>query len=95
LKNTASLKKKINYIILFLVKNLFHFKLVAYKTGIRTTKFVGFKIKLAGRFENSKNGMANKFIYKFGKVNSTNLQITVTFIRYIFYTKLGISNLKI
>ena len=39
--------------------------------------------------------MSKQLFIKNGKINSTNLNLDISFIDYIFYTKLGIGNLKI
>ncbi len=88
-------KKTFNLLILFLTKNYFHLSLFKSKKGFKIKRFVGFKIKLIGRFESSKNAMSKNIIYKFGKINSSNLQINTNFLTYTFFTKLGVSNLKI
>lgn len=94
-KICLSLKKIFNLLVLYLTKNLFHLSLFWTKQGFVIKQFVGFKLKLVGRYEVSKTAMAKKSIIKIGNVNSTNLRININFSNYFFYTKLGISNLKI
>lgn len=81
--------------ILFLTKNLKYSILFLTKNGLLRKYFVGFKIQIKGRYESSKTSMSKKLSTKFGKMTLTNLKISTNFINYSFYTKLGISNLKI
>lgn len=56
---------------------------------------VGFKMQLKGRFEITKNSMSKKFLVKFGKISSTTLVDYIVFYEHIFFSKLGLSSLKI
>nr|YP_010620258.1 Ribosomal protein S3 [Amplisiphonia pacifica]WAX04294.1 Ribosomal protein S3 [Amplisiphonia pacifica] len=88
-------KKIFNLLILLLKKNKFQKILSFSKNGLKKNTLIGFKIQLKGRYESTKNEMASCLLVKNGKVNSTNLNITISYINHFFYTKLGISNLKI
>nr|YP_010620120.1 Ribosomal protein S3 [Melanothamnus gigas]WAX04156.1 Ribosomal protein S3 [Melanothamnus gigas] len=78
------LKKKLNQSILTTTKN-----------GLKRKKIIGFKMQLRGRYELTKTAMAKITQIKFGKINSTDLKINVTFMNYFFYTKLGNCSIKI
>lgn len=88
--------KKIFNFFLNLFKNNFNFFLVQdSKNGFLKKKLIGFKVQLKGRFEVTKNSMSKKNLIKLGKVNSTNLNNHIIFYEHIFFSKLGVSNLKI
>nr|YP_010620005.1 Ribosomal protein S3 [Symphyocladiella dendroidea]WAX04018.1 Ribosomal protein S3 [Symphyocladiella dendroidea] len=93
--NINSPKKIFNLLILLLKKNKFQSIVSFSKKGLKKNIFIGFKIQLKGRYEATKNGMSSRLLIKNGKINSTNLNITINFINHFFYTKLGITNLKI
>lgn len=65
------------------------------KNGLKNKILCGFKVQLKGRFESTKNSMSKTVNFKVGKINSTNLNSSINFLSYTFYTKLGLSNLKI
>ena len=65
------------------------------KNGLEQKSLKGFKIQLKGRFEPTKNSMSKSLTVKKGKINSMKLNDSIIFINQIFYTKLGLSNLKI
>nr|YP_010619959.1 Ribosomal protein S3 [Xiphosiphonia pinnulata]WAX03972.1 Ribosomal protein S3 [Xiphosiphonia pinnulata] len=92
---TNSPKKIYNLLILLLKKNKFQSIITISKKGFKQSKFIGFKIQLKGRYESTKNEMASRLFVKDGKINSTNLTNSIYFFNHSFYTKLGISNLKI
>nr|YP_010620028.1 Ribosomal protein S3 [Symphyocladia marchantioides]WAX04041.1 Ribosomal protein S3 [Symphyocladia marchantioides] len=93
--NVNSPKKIFNLLVLLLTKTKNQSIISISKSGFRKITFIGFKIQLKGRYESTKNEMSNYLFIKDGKNNSTNLNITIDFINHLFYTKLGISNLKI
>lgn len=80
---------------LFLTKNLMHISLFYSNKGLLIKQFLGFKLKLTGRYETSKTSMAKKILLKSGNVSATDLKVSIQFVDYPFYTKLGISNFKI
>lgn len=82
-------------LIHFLKSNMNCSSLSFTKTGLMKKKLRGFKIQLKGRFEATKNSMSKKIFFKSGKVNSTNLEEDVIFYNHVFFSKLGLSNLKI
>lgn len=88
-------KKLFNFIIQFMKQNLNNILISQLKTKITKTKLIGFKIQLKGRFDLTKNTMSKKIIIKLGKVNSTRLSTNIISYSHIFYSKLGLSNLKI
>nr|YP_010620235.1 Ribosomal protein S3 [Deltalsia parasitica]WAX04271.1 Ribosomal protein S3 [Deltalsia parasitica] len=94
-KKINSPKKIFNLLILLLKKNKSQLILAFEKNGLKKKIFIGFKIQLTGRYESTKNEMASCLLVKNGKINSTNLSVSINFINHFFYTKLGISNLKI
>ena len=56
---------------------------------------LGYKIKLSGRVENTKNQMAKNITYKFGKVSLVTLNNQLDFISKTIFTKLGTYSLSI
>nr|YP_010620143.1 Ribosomal protein S3 [Herposiphonia versicolor]WAX04179.1 Ribosomal protein S3 [Herposiphonia versicolor] len=88
-------KKIFNMLNIFLLKNLNQESLSLSKRGIKIKRFIGFKIKLIGRYETSKNSMAKSVLIKSGKISSVSLKTCINFMNHYFYTKLGISNLKV
>nr|YP_010619982.1 Ribosomal protein S3 [Tayloriella tenebrosa]WAX03995.1 Ribosomal protein S3 [Tayloriella tenebrosa] len=88
-------KKIFNLLILLLKKNKFQLISSFSKNGLKKNILIGFKIQLKGRYETTKNEMASQMIVRDGKINSTNLNYTINFVNHFFYTKLGISNLKV
>nr|WAX04110.1 Ribosomal protein S3 [Polysiphonia sp.] len=95
LKLENSPKKLFNLIYLLLLQKLDQITLQTTRTGLKPKKFVGFKIQLRGRYELTKNAMSKSTNINVGKTNSTNLKLNIIFINYLFYTKLGVSSLKI
>nr|YP_010620166.1 Ribosomal protein S3 [Gredgaria maugeana]WAX04202.1 Ribosomal protein S3 [Gredgaria maugeana] len=95
-KKIKSPKKIFNLLILLLKKN-FNKPIVSIsKNGLTDNNIlIGFKIQLSGRYESAKSTMANQIFLKFGKITSTNLSFTVKYFSHFFYTKSGISTLKI
>nr|YP_010620074.1 Ribosomal protein S3 [Pterosiphonia complanata]WAX04087.1 Ribosomal protein S3 [Pterosiphonia complanata] len=88
-------KKIFNLLMLTLRKNKFQSILSISKKGLIKNQFIGFKIQLKGRYESTRNEMANQLIIRDGNINSTNLNFTISYINHFFYTKLGTSTLKI
>nr|YP_009325900.1 ribosomal protein S3 [Vertebrata lanosa]APC24941.1 ribosomal protein S3 [Vertebrata lanosa] len=95
LKNRYTPKKIFNFITHFLKSNFNSSLISISKTGLKKKILLGFKIQLNGRFESTKNSMAKKINLKFGKTNSTSLINHIIFYEHVFYSKLGLSNLKV
>lgn len=95
LNNKYTPKKIFNFLVYFLKSNLNSLLISTSKNGLNKKTLSGFKIQLRGRFESTKNSMAKKINLKFGKTNSTNLINHIVFYEHIFYSKLGLSSLKV
>nr|YP_010620097.1 Ribosomal protein S3 [Periphykon beckeri]WAX04133.1 Ribosomal protein S3 [Periphykon beckeri] len=88
--------KKIFNMLNFMLQSKLDKKIVLFsKNGLILQKFIGFKIQLSGRYEATKNSMAQRVFFNVGKINSTTAKINIYFLNRFLYTKLGISNLKI
>lgn len=88
-------KKIFNFLILFLKNSINCSTVFLTSTGLNSKKLIGFKLQLKGRYETTKNSMSKVLVFKVGKINSTKLNSSINFLHYTFYTKLGVSNLKI
>ena len=95
LEKNLNPKKIFNSFYHLLKNNLNCFLIQDSKNGLLNKKLIGFKIQLKGRFEVTKNSMSKKKLIKLGKVNSTNLCTHIIFYEHVFFSKLGVSNLKI
>ena len=70
-------------------------KLVFLKFGLKKVKLKGFKLKLTGRFENTKNQMAKKVEYAEGSLSLLPVNSVIEFFTLNIYSKLGVCNFKI
>lgn len=94
-KRTYPPKKIFNFLTLFL-KNFINHSIVSFtQNGPKKKQLLGFRLQLKGRYESTKNSMSKIMTFKVGKVNSTKLNANINFLDYVFYTKLGVSSLKI
>nr|YP_010199611.1 ribosomal protein S3 [Gracilaria cervicornis]UAD89469.1 ribosomal protein S3 [Gracilaria cervicornis] len=80
---------------IFLNKHLYHNKIVYSTKGIRLVYLKGFKIKLVGRFDNTKSQMAKSIHQSSGSLSLVSLQNQVEFVQKNLYTKLGSCGLQI
>nr|YP_009511791.1 ribosomal protein S3 [Gracilaria caudata]AXI97668.1 ribosomal protein S3 [Gracilaria caudata] len=79
----------------FLKKNLYSKKVVYSTKGIRSVYLRGFKVRLVGRFDNTKSQMAKSIQQSAGSLSLISLKNQVEFIQRDFYTKLGSCGLQI
>nr|YP_009365201.1 ribosomal protein S3 [Gracilaria changii]ARJ60483.1 ribosomal protein S3 [Gracilaria changii]ART65152.1 ribosomal protein S3 [Gracilaria changii] len=73
----------------FLKKNLYAKKVVYSTKGIRLIYLKGFKVKLVGRFDNTKSQMAKSIQQSSGSLSLISLKNQVEFIQKDLYTRLG------
>nr|UAD89494.1 ribosomal protein S3 [Gracilaria changii] len=73
----------------FLKKNLNTRKIVYSTKGIRLVHLKGFKVKLVGRFDNTKSQMARSIQQSAGSLSLISLKNQVEFVQKDLYTKLG------
>nr|WCH57871.1 ribosomal protein S3 [Catenella fusiformis] len=91
----VSFKKTIWSLTKFLETYLNSKKLSYYKCGVLKLKLEGFKIKISGRLDNSKNQMAKSFEQSMGYLPLTSLKSYVVFSNKKIYTKSGVCGLKV
>nr|YP_009130773.1 ribosomal protein S3 [Agarophyton chilense]AKA27628.1 ribosomal protein S3 [Agarophyton chilense]ASP44556.1 ribosomal protein S3 [Agarophyton chilense]UAD89519.1 ribosomal protein S3 [Agarophyton chilense] len=79
----------------FLKKNLNNGKIVYSTKGIRLVYLKGFKVRLVGRFDNTKSQMAKSIQQSSGSLSLISLKNQVEFTQKNLYTKLGSCGLQI
>nr|AEX37513.1 ribosomal protein S3 [Gracilariopsis lemaneiformis] len=79
----------------FLETNLNRTKVVYSSKGIRLVNLKGFKIRLVGRFDNTKNQMSKSIQQGLGVLSLMSLKNRVEFVNRELYTKLGSCGLQI
>lgn len=82
-------------ICLFLKKHLNSYKIVYSTRGIRLIYLKGFKVRIVGRFDNTKSQMAKSIQQSSGPMSLVSLKNHVEFIQETLYTKLGSCGLQI
>nr|ATG87379.1 ribosomal protein S3 [Gracilaria chouae] len=82
-------------ICVFLNKHRYHSKIVYSTKGIRLVNLKGFKIRLVGRFDNTKNQMSKSIQQGLGVLSLMSLKNRVEFVNRELYTKLGSCGLQI
>nr|YP_010027336.1 ribosomal protein S3 [Sarcopeltis skottsbergii]QOS04457.1 ribosomal protein S3 [Sarcopeltis skottsbergii] len=87
-------KKIMRSLCKFLLDQLNSTKITYFKFGLHKTKLVGFKIRLAGRFEGS-NQMAKIFEQTVDHLSLTNLSSFVEYSTAEIHTKLGTCGIQI
>lgn len=70
-------------------------KLIYSKFGIKKIKFKGFKIKISGRFENSKTQMSKKLEQTIGSLSLLSVNSYIEFFDLNICSKLGVCSFKI
>ena len=95
LKQNTSTAKTLWLICQFLEKNLNSVKILYLKNGPTKVILKGFKIKLGGRFINSRNQMAKNIEQSVGHSPLINLINHVEFLSTEIFTKLGTCGLRI
>nr|YP_009559259.1 ribosomal protein S3 [Gelidium coulteri]QBA96106.1 ribosomal protein S3 [Gelidium coulteri] len=94
-KRNLTLKKIITNLTLFLKRQLEVKKIVYLKNAPRELKLIGFKVRISGRFENTRNRMAKAYEQSVGSLSMVCLKNVIEFHNKIIYTKLGVCNLQI
>nr|WQF69574.1 ribosomal protein S3 [Pleonosporium sp.] len=89
LKFNNSILKIFTTLILHFSKQFNSSKVTFLITGPIKLKLVGFKIRIKGRFENSKTQMASTNEYKFGVTSTVNLTNKIQFFSEPIFTTLG------
>nr|YP_009490454.1 ribosomal protein S3 [Gracilaria textorii]AWH62613.1 ribosomal protein S3 [Gracilaria textorii] len=79
----------------FLNKHRYHSKVVYSTKGIRLVYLKGFKVRLVGRFDNTKSQMAKSIQQSSGSLSLVSLKNQVEFTQKNLYTKLGSCGLQI
>nr|YP_011017015.1 ribosomal protein S3 [Gracilaria hainanensis]WQB61693.1 ribosomal protein S3 [Gracilaria hainanensis] len=82
-------------ICMFLKKHLYNSKIVYSTKGIRVVYLKGFKVRLVGRFDNTKSQMAKSIQQSSGSLSLLSLRSQVEFVQKNLYTKLGSCGLQI
>lgn len=95
LEQNISAKKIIWNLCKFLETNKKIEKISYFKFGIFKLHLKGFKIRLSGRFDNSKNQMSKNIEQTVGSLPLTCLKSSVEYINKEIYTKSGICGLQI
>nr|YP_010199686.1 ribosomal protein S3 [Gracilaria domingensis]UAD89594.1 ribosomal protein S3 [Gracilaria domingensis] len=79
----------------FLNRHRYHSKIVCSTKGIRVIWLKGFKVRLVGRFDNTKSQMAKSIEQSSGSLSLVSLKNHVEFAQKNLYTKLGSCGLQI
>nr|AHX02447.1 ribosomal protein S3 [Plocamium cartilagineum] len=95
LNENMSFSKILWILIRFLEKNLNTYKIMYSKKGPIKMILKGFKIKLVGRFHNTRNPMAKSIEYNMGSLSLISLKNQVEFSKTEVMTKLGVCGLHI
>nr|YP_009504390.1 ribosomal protein S3 [Gracilaria chouae]AWX65722.1 ribosomal protein S3 [Gracilaria chouae] len=82
-------------ICVFLNKHRYHSKIVYSTKGIRLAYLKGFKVRLVGRFDNTKSQMAKSIQQSSGSLSLVSFKNRVEFVQKNLYTKLGSCGLQI
>nr|YP_009317532.1 ribosomal protein S3 [Gelidium sclerophyllum]AOX48984.1 ribosomal protein S3 [Gelidium sclerophyllum] len=90
-----TLKKIISNLILFLKSQLGARKIIYLKNAVQELELIGFKVKISGRFENTRNRMAKTYEQNIGFLSLTCLKNVVEFHNQVIYTKLGTCSFQV
>nr|YP_010199661.1 ribosomal protein S3 [Crassiphycus crassissimus]UAD89569.1 ribosomal protein S3 [Crassiphycus crassissimus] len=94
-EQNKSLNKVLWQVCWFLKKRIGSKKIVYSTRGIRLVYLKGFKVRLVGRFDNTKSQMAKSIQQNAGSLSLISLKNQVEFIQRDLYTKLGSCGLQI
>nr|YP_009317578.1 ribosomal protein S3 [Pterocladiella media]AOX49030.1 ribosomal protein S3 [Pterocladiella media] len=92
---TGNLKKVSLNIFIFLRKRLNSKKISYLNKTITQLNLIGFKIKISGRFDNSRNQMAKSYEQSYGSLSLIRLENYVEFHNKTIFTKLGTCSFQI
>nr|AHX02421.1 ribosomal protein S3 [Ceramium japonicum] len=95
LEKNIIFRRAVTILVNFLETQIKKQKIVYLKFGLKKIKLKGFKIKLSGRFENTKNQMTKKLEYNIGSLSLLSISSYVEFCSLNIYSKLGVCNFKI
>lgn len=90
-----SLKKIINNLTLFLKHQLQIKTTFRLKNATKELNLIGFKLKVSGRFRNTRNRMAGSYEQSVGPLSLVCLKNVIEFHNQTIHTKLGASSLQI
>nr|YP_009317463.1 ribosomal protein S3 [Gelidium arborescens]AOX48892.1 ribosomal protein S3 [Gelidium arborescens] len=90
-----TLKKIVSNLILFLKHQLGARKIVYLKNAAQELELIGFKVKVSGRFENTRNRMAKTYEQNIGFLSLTCLKNVIEFHNKVIYTKLGTCSFQV
>nr|AOX48915.1 ribosomal protein S3 [Gelidium crinale f. luxurians] len=94
--NKNSNLKRISSDMFMFLKKCLNLKKVIYSNNtIVTLNLIGFKIKISGRFDNSRNQMAKSYEQSFGSLSLLRLNNYVEFVNKVIFTKLGSCSFQI
>nr|WQF69670.1 ribosomal protein S3 [Ceramothamnion sp.] len=94
-KEKIIFRKALLILINLLTSQLQTKKIIYSKFGVKKIKFKGFKVKLTGRFENSKNQMSKNMEHIVGSLSLLSIESYTEFSELNIYSKLGVCNFKI
>nr|YP_009317509.1 ribosomal protein S3 [Gelidium isabelae]AOX48961.1 ribosomal protein S3 [Gelidium isabelae] len=90
-----TLKKIVFNLISFLKYQLGARKIVYLKNAAQELELIGFKVKISGRFENTRNRMAKTYEQNMGFLSLTCLKSIIEFHNQVIYTKLGTCSFQV
>lgn len=90
-----TLKKIVSNLISFLKYQLGAKKIVYLRNAVQELELIGFKIKVSGRFENTRNRMAKTYEQNIGFLSLTCLKNVIEFHNQVIYTKLGTCSFQV
>ena len=88
-------RKAVLVLVSTLILKINSFKVIYSKFGLKKLKLKGFKLKLSGRFENSKNQMSKKLEQTVGVLSLLSLNSYIEFFDLNICSKLGTCSFKI
>lgn len=94
-RQNVTLKKIVSNLIQFLKYRLGSKKIIYLKNAAQELELIGFKIKISGRFENTRNRMAKTYEQNIGFLSLTCLKNVIEFYNQTIYTKLGTCSFQI
>nr|QJH88461.1 ribosomal protein S3 [Pterocladia lucida] len=90
-----TLKKIISSLVIFLNTQLGLKKVTFLNKGITNVQFIGFKVRISGRFDNSRNQMSKNYVQGFGSLSLICLNNYVEFYNKSIFTKLGVCSFQV
>nr|YP_009317601.1 ribosomal protein S3 [Pterocladia mexicana]AOX49053.1 ribosomal protein S3 [Pterocladia mexicana] len=88
--------KKISLNVFIFLKTCLNMEKIIYSNNtILILNLIGFKIKISGRFDNSRNQMAKSYEQSFGSLSLVRLENYVEFYNKSIFTKLGVCGFQV